>query len=252
MESNNRDKAPKTSPEEISRRLASPPREAPDFLPARMLNEYAYCPRLGYLMWVQGEFADNVYTEDGRFRHRRVDQESGEMPAADEDDPAPRVVRSVLLSSSRDQLIARIDLVELEAGRAIPVDYKRGSKPAVPEGAYEPERVQLSAQGMILRENGFTCDHGVLYFAASKERVARFCALPFQRLDLASDLADVLHLGESGHQPVGDLVLHHDDAFESQSGFGCFLYGLLTGGYSGYAHRHLSATVPSAGLCGPL
>jgi hypothetical protein len=26
-------------------------------LPVRMLNEYVYCPRLAYLMWVQGEFA---------------------------------------------------------------------------------------------------------------------------------------------------------------------------------------------------
>jgi CRISPR-associated protein Cas1 len=30
---------------------------APGLLPARMLNEFAYCPRLCYLEWVQGEFA---------------------------------------------------------------------------------------------------------------------------------------------------------------------------------------------------
>jgi CRISP-associated protein Cas1 len=144
--------------------------EAPDYLPARMLNEYTYCPRLGYLMWVQGEFADNVYTEHGRFQHRRVDKESGTLETSD-DLSAPAVVRSVMLSSEPDQLIAKIDLVEIEGRRAVPVDYKRSKKPDVPEGAYEPERVQLCAQGLILKASGFECDHGVLYFVGSKERV---------------------------------------------------------------------------------
>ena len=43
-----------------------------DLVPARMLNEFAYCPRLAYLEWVQGEFADSVDTVEGRFQHRRV------------------------------------------------------------------------------------------------------------------------------------------------------------------------------------
>jgi hypothetical protein len=33
---------------------------APDFVPARMVNEVLYCERLAYLEWAQGEFADNV------------------------------------------------------------------------------------------------------------------------------------------------------------------------------------------------
>ncbi len=28
-------------------------------LPARMVNEYQYCPRLAYLEWVQGEWSDS-------------------------------------------------------------------------------------------------------------------------------------------------------------------------------------------------
>lgn len=150
----------------------SSPMDVPALLPARMLNEFAYCPRLGYLMWVQGEFADNAFTEEGRWAHRRVDtDEDGPLPTPEEDAEAPKAVRSVMLSSEREGLVARIDLVELEGKRAVPVDYKRGKKPDVPEGAYEPERVQLSAQGMLLCENGFDCDHGVLYFAGSRERV---------------------------------------------------------------------------------
>lgn len=59
------------------------PRETdvPDLIPARMLNEFAYCPRLAYLEWVQGEFADNLETLEGRFAHRRVDAPSrAEVP----------------------------------------------------------------------------------------------------------------------------------------------------------------------------
>ena len=32
---------------------------APDLVPARMLNEYAYCPRLCWLVWVEAVFADS-------------------------------------------------------------------------------------------------------------------------------------------------------------------------------------------------
>ncbi len=39
-----------------------------------MLNEYADCPRLFHLMHVDGRWADNAYTAEGREVHRRVDQ----------------------------------------------------------------------------------------------------------------------------------------------------------------------------------
>ena len=43
--------------------------------------------------------------------------------------------------------------------------------PHIPAGAYDPERVQLCAQGLLLREQGYDCDHGILYYCESKERV---------------------------------------------------------------------------------
>ena len=55
--------------------------DVPDLVPARMLNEFAYCPRLCYLEWVQSEWADNLETEQGTFGHRVVDKPSrGEVP----------------------------------------------------------------------------------------------------------------------------------------------------------------------------
>lgn len=44
-----------------------------DYLPARMINEAVYCPRLFYLMHVEGQFARNAETADGSNVHKRVD-----------------------------------------------------------------------------------------------------------------------------------------------------------------------------------
>lgn len=154
--------------------LAAAANELP-LLPARMLNEYAYCPRLAYLEWVQGEWADSGETVEGRHVHRRVDKPGGKLPAAaspaDADAEERIHVRSVTLSSERLGLIAKLDLVEGTGNDVTPVDYKRGKRPHVARGAYDPERVQLCAQGLLLEENGFVCRAGVLYFAASRERV---------------------------------------------------------------------------------
>ena len=148
------------------------PNPATELVPARMLNEFAYCPRLSYLEWVQGEFAHSADTLDGRFQHRRVDKPSGDLPDADAaDDETVIHARSVTLSDEELGAIARIDLVETEGDRATPVDYKRGKVPNVPEGAYEPERVQLCVQGLLLRAHGYRCDEGVIYFVASRRRV---------------------------------------------------------------------------------
>lgn len=57
--------------------------EVPDLIPARMVNEAAYCRRLFYLEWVQSRFEDNPDTVEGRWQHRIVDQPSGRAPEAD-------------------------------------------------------------------------------------------------------------------------------------------------------------------------
>lgn len=141
-------------------------------LPARMVNEYQYCPRLAYLEWVQGEWADSADTVEGRFRHRRVDQPKGDLPAPDALEEGEKLhASSIMLSSNRLGLIAKMDLIEVEDGAVVPVDYKRGKRPHIAQGAYDPERVQLCVQGLILEEHGYECTEGVLYFVESKERV---------------------------------------------------------------------------------
>ena len=157
-------------------------------LPARMVNEYVYCPRLAYLEWVQGEWADSAETVEGRHVHRRVDKPSGRPPSAktakaagadgQTQDAAVQEtaeehihVRSLELSSDVLGLVAKLDLAEFEGLRAVPVDYKRGKRPHIARGAYEPERVQLCVQALLLEEHGYQAPEGVLYFVSSRERV---------------------------------------------------------------------------------
>lgn len=67
---------------------ATPPRPAvpglPETVPARMVNEFVYCPRLFHLEWVQGRFATSDDVEEGRYIHRIVDEPGGDLP-----DPTP-------------------------------------------------------------------------------------------------------------------------------------------------------------------
>ena len=140
-------------------------------VPVRMVNEYVYCPRLAYMMWVQGEFAHSADTVEGAIRHKRVDKEGGSLPAEPESTPETIHARSVALSSETLGITAKIDLVEGDEAGVQPVDYKKGKRPHVPAGAWAPERVQVCAQGLLLREHGFESDHGFLYFAGSRERV---------------------------------------------------------------------------------
>lgn len=143
-------------------------------VPARMLNEFTYCPRLAYLEWVQGEWADNPDTLDGDFVHRNADRPDHQpIDTPDAEEPAEEKLhaRSVRLESATLGLVAVVDILEVEGDVATPVDYKKGHAPDIPEGAWEPERVQVCAQALLLREAGFTCNEGVIWYAASRRRV---------------------------------------------------------------------------------
>ena len=154
--------------------LPAPPAggETP-LVPARMVNEFVYCPRLAYLMWGQGEWAETGDTVDGRRIHARVDRPGAPLPAPEtlEEDGEKTASRSITLSSQRLGVIARIDVAEAEDGVVTPVDYKRGKRPHVARGAYEPERVQVCLQALLLEEHGYRVEEGAIYYAESRERV---------------------------------------------------------------------------------
>lgn len=132
-------------------------------LPVELLAQYAYCPRRAYLIRAQGEWDDNVFVEEGRGVHRRVT--AGEAEGSD------LPTRSLFLEAPSLGLRGVVDVLERQGGAVRPVEYKRGKKPPVPEATREPERVQLCAQAMMLREHGYQVREGVVYYAGSRERV---------------------------------------------------------------------------------
>ena len=103
--------------------------------------------------------------------HARVDRSSGRLPDSDELDEALARVRAVTLSSERLGVIAKIDVVEVRDGVVMPVDFKKGKRPHVAAGAYEPERAQVCVQAMILEDNGYTVKNGALWYVGSREKV---------------------------------------------------------------------------------
>lgn len=94
-------------------------------IPARMVNEFTYCPRLFFLEWVDAEFDDNHFTVDGRVAHDGVDGPRTK-PLGEAD--VPWQARSVELSSAALGVSGKIDLVESAGGEVYPVDVIRRTR----------------------------------------------------------------------------------------------------------------------------
>jgi len=163
-------------------------------IPARMLNEFVYCQRLFYYEYVEGIFVESADTLRGSAIHKKVDSGNGALPDAKADGktdkPAePEVIhsRSVQLSSERLGVIAKMDLVEVRSAPAssaddlfsmavrevVPVDYKAGAPREGDAGneLWDTDKMQLGLQALILRDNGYTCNEGVIYYRTTKQRV---------------------------------------------------------------------------------
>lgn len=203
---------------------------AADLLPARMLNEFVYCPRLFYYEHVEGVFLHSADTKKGAAEHTRVDSGKGALPPAKVENPgadaaeaaggavatsdtspeksggadappgespsASEVIhsRSVMLGSESLGVVAKLDLVEAiisaspllsggtdgsatqesrGASRVIPVEYKTGAPREGDDGRelWDADRMQLGLQIMLLRENGYACDEGVVFYRQTRQRV---------------------------------------------------------------------------------
>jgi CRISPR-associated protein Cas1 len=178
----------------------------PQQIPARMLNEFVYCRRLFYYEFVEGVFVESVDTLRGDAIHKRVDSGNGALPAAKrkskkttQDEPPATVEaptkeaeaqnadpetihsRSVQMGSERLGVVAKMDLVESKtekedlftASEVCPVDYKAGAPKEGEEAneLWDTDKMQLGLQALILRDNGYICNEGVIYYRATKQRV---------------------------------------------------------------------------------
>lgn len=148
----------------------------PDYVPVNVLNKFEFCPRLFYLVWVQGEYETTKNIAEGTYIHRNVDKGGGSIEAPNDnaistDGTKFRAARSVELSSKRLGLIAKADILEQRDGQVIPVEVKRG-RPPKHGPAWMPEQVQLCAIALLLREHGYKCSKGEFYFAQTRKRVS--------------------------------------------------------------------------------
>jgi CRISPR-associated protein Cas1 len=141
-------------------------------IPLDAVHQYAFCPRRSYLMYHDGQWESNFYTDDGLLVHARIDASDDPLPEPKEDnDDPPTISRSVQLGSIVLGITAKLDIVEAEGNMATPVEAKRSKVPQTNERSWPSQRIQVMAQGLLLREAGFESTGGILYFFSSRCRV---------------------------------------------------------------------------------
>lgn len=189
--------------------------EVPELVPARMINEFEYCPRLFYLEWVQQRFEHNRYTVEGEYVHRVVDAGGGKMGDAEDDEPFKKAM-SVELSSRRLGMIAKADIIEHKNGEVVPVEVKRGSPPRHGP-AWMPDMVQICTIALLLRDNGYKCSEGQIYFASTRRRTT----IPISDMLVAHTLQLVRDLRKVAASPSAPAPL-----VDSPKCPGCSLVGI--------------------------
>lgn len=138
-----------------------------ELLPVSALQHLLFCERQCALIHVEGVWAENRLTVEGRHLHERADRGPRESRRK------LRVTRHLAIRSLRLGLTGRADVVEFreaeDAGGApiiTPVEYKRG-KPKRDAS----DRVQLCAQALCLEEMlGIWIQSGALFYATPRRR----------------------------------------------------------------------------------
>ena len=131
-----------------------------DYVSISALNHYSYCPHRFWRMFCASEFTDNQYTLEGTTLHDRV-HTTGELNL-----DQTIQIRAIWLKSDRYQLIGKSDLIEVENGDYIPIEYKRGRK-----GKWVNDALQVVSQALCLEEmTNTTVDVGYVYYAQTNTR----------------------------------------------------------------------------------
>jgi len=173
-----------------------------DLIPISALQHFLFCRRQCALIHIDGLWAENRLTVEGRILHQGVDQvgsrvrgeRAGRRPGTtSEGTSSPgvgarkRIDRAVALVSERLGLVGKADTVEWRLGPKSepvgpprPVEHKRGRPKRI-----EADRVQLCAQALCLEEmlglgTGAPEDDGgipegeLFYHATRQREVVRF------------------------------------------------------------------------------
>ncbi|MCL6560559.1 MAG: CRISPR-associated protein Cas4 [Firmicutes bacterium] len=159
-------------------------------VPLAAVNQYAYCPRRCYYIYVAGEFLDNEHTVEGEILHERV--HGGETRTVGD----KLELRAVRVYSPKYGLIGVMDLLEIKEGEYCPVEYKKGRR-----GDWENDQLQLCAQALALEDAlKRPVERGFIYYASSGRRQAVEFT-PWLREKTLQVVEKVRRLLDTGYRP---------------------------------------------------
>jgi CRISPR-associated exonuclease Cas4 len=133
-----------------------------DLLPLSYINQFAYCPRRFWYMYVQAEMAENVHVLRGIVNHEHVNE-----PGYRSEPSGVVAHRRVHVYSYTLGITGICDLVEEAADGALaPVEYKQGR-----QGKWTNDQAQLCAQALCLEEmTGRPVPRGAIFYFGSRRR----------------------------------------------------------------------------------
>jgi CRISPR-associated exonuclease Cas4 len=126
------------------------------------LNQYSYCPRRCALIFMDGEFEDNIHTQRGTAEHDRADQTFHVCEVE-----GVRLEYALPVWSRRLGLSGRCDVVEFHPdGTVYPVEYKHGIRKK-----WLNDDLQLTAQALCLEEMlNISIERGAIFHKKSQHR----------------------------------------------------------------------------------
>jgi CRISPR-associated exonuclease Cas4 len=134
-----------------------------ELLPLSYINQFAYCPRRFWYMYVQGEMKENVHVLRGVLNHERA-----HTPGYETAPTGVTIHRRVYVYSHTLGVTGFCDLLEEhDDGRLFPVEYKQGQ-----QGKWSNDEAQLCAQALCLEEmTGKPIPQGALFYFGSRRRL---------------------------------------------------------------------------------
>jgi CRISPR-associated exonuclease Cas4 len=133
-----------------------------DLLPLSYVNQFAYCARRFWYMYVEAEMAENVHVLRGVLNHEHVNEPGFQAQGA-----GVVAHRRVHVYSHTLGISGICDLVEEAAdGTLAPVEYKQGQ-----QGKWTNDQAQLCAQALCLEEmTSKAVPRGAIFYFGSRRR----------------------------------------------------------------------------------
>lgn len=148
----------------------------------RELNEYVYCRKLAHLMYVQGLFEENADTLTGSHSHEKREEEGKNTSLEGVK------LNTMTLYGYDGRLCGKLDNIYSENGEYVPVEDINSKMPEsnlqqklcgieMETGAWLNDVPQLLGQMYLLRQNGYPCSRGKIYYRGSNKMVE----IPYQK-----------------------------------------------------------------------